>query len=701
MGIHDLVSQNRFPHIFILSSIICSVRTSVTSAYHLPYHVVSKMFRPSLSYPQRNNNFFHVSGRGANNNGMIPNQNPYNIPPDGKRGYPSNHANSFYYYNPYGCYYGDYYPHQDNARKRQRRQTAGALMQNLFGGGGGGKQQNGKKKSTAQPRPEIVVPPRGIGPVIDPNDNDVLSGRGGRINAHKGNVQFRELVAQRKKDYLAKTTKKLEKAHIAADIVHYIRGLNPSGRFLKEDSDGSWWDIGDQKAIKKVGQALREDAPDIRGDVDPNDDADRSGEDDNDKKKESRPSPEKPKSKLSPVTTEQPTVRPGVAVSGRGAKIVNIGSPASQQEPQQHHQRSPASPHDGFHTLVYQEIAPPSNYQQIVPPAAPPQGQFISGMGSGMRGILPKSAPGVSGAAAAAMQQEQEDNFEIPNPRGDLAFGLPFVHPPSRLHGQHETSLVSGISNPSALSGVSSGISALTDPMSSLSETYQRQRREQLAHQMRQRESLNQLRQQWAQETHRVLPPTNSGTSSDYTATRQLMASAGLGSSLGRSNSLTDLKSSLLDGMSLTENSLVGGGMRESSMLSGLSAGMQSVLQIKDNREPSDILGDVEGMSLPSVGRSVGGGRGRGTQLMAQQQMPPNLPQQSQVAYQPQAYQGYHPPQQQQQQQQEQAGGNASVASMSVNSTSESYVSMRSIMSDLSANLDALDLAEHRLLDRT
>lgn len=87
---------------------------------------------------------------------------------------------------------------------------------------------------------------------------------GGRINSHVGNVRFRKMVALHKADYIAKSTKKFEKAHIAASIVQEIRAMNPPGRFLKEDPDGAWYDIGDHKAIKKVGQALREDAPDAR-----------------------------------------------------------------------------------------------------------------------------------------------------------------------------------------------------------------------------------------------------------------------------------------------------------------------------------------------------------------------------------------------------------------------------------------------------
>merc|ERR1712086_517336 len=73
----------------------------------------------------------------------------------------------------------------------------------------------------------------------------------------------------KKSEYLDPSTKKLEKAHIAAGIVSGIRTMDPAGRFLKEDKGtGMWFDIGDAKAIKKTGQALREDAPDIRPAVD-------------------------------------------------------------------------------------------------------------------------------------------------------------------------------------------------------------------------------------------------------------------------------------------------------------------------------------------------------------------------------------------------------------------------------------------------
>ena len=84
------------------------------------------------------------------------------------------------------------------------------------------------------------------------NENDVLSGRGGRINNHPGNIAFRRIVEEYKVEYLDPRTRKLEKAHVAARLVAQIRCSNPPGRFLKEDTDnpGKFVEIGDQKAWK-------------------------------------------------------------------------------------------------------------------------------------------------------------------------------------------------------------------------------------------------------------------------------------------------------------------------------------------------------------------------------------------------------------------------------------------------------------------
>lgn len=122
------------------------------------------------------------------------------------------------------------------------------------------------RSSTAIPSP--VVKPNEGGAIKFPNVNDVLSGRGGRINNHEGNVHFRTLVAKVKLQYLSRQTKKPDKAVIAANIVDQVRKLDPPGRFLKECPDtGLWYEVGDERARRKAGQALREDGPEIKGEM--------------------------------------------------------------------------------------------------------------------------------------------------------------------------------------------------------------------------------------------------------------------------------------------------------------------------------------------------------------------------------------------------------------------------------------------------
>mmetsp|Transcript_773 Transcript_773/g.1482 ORF Transcript_773/g.1482 Transcript_773/m.1482 type:complete len:632 (-) Transcript_773:88-1983(-) len=123
-----------------------------------------------------------------------------------------------------------------------------------------------RAKGGSIPPPQVFVNPGDGGLISELNENDVLSGRGGRINNHPGNITFRTVVEDYKREYLDPRIRKLEKAHVAARLVAQIRSANPPGRFLREDADhkGKFVEIGDQKAWKKAGQALREDAPDVR-----------------------------------------------------------------------------------------------------------------------------------------------------------------------------------------------------------------------------------------------------------------------------------------------------------------------------------------------------------------------------------------------------------------------------------------------------
>jgi hypothetical protein len=104
--------------------------------------------------------------------------------------------------------------------------------------------------------------------VRTPHAHDVLSGRGGGINAHQGNVQFRRFVRARKDEYNL-AGNKMEKAQVAQQVIDIVRSLDPPGRFLQKDPSygglGGWWvELDEDKVMAKTSQALREGAPLIR-----------------------------------------------------------------------------------------------------------------------------------------------------------------------------------------------------------------------------------------------------------------------------------------------------------------------------------------------------------------------------------------------------------------------------------------------------
>jgi len=87
--------------------------------------------------------------------------------------------------------------------------------------------------------------------------HDVLCGRGNHVNCHPGNEYYRSLVKQHLAEYAL--TPKTDKPRIAGIIYTQIRLRDPPGRFLKQDPESKLWhEIGEQKAISKTRQALRE-----------------------------------------------------------------------------------------------------------------------------------------------------------------------------------------------------------------------------------------------------------------------------------------------------------------------------------------------------------------------------------------------------------------------------------------------------------
>jgi len=99
--------------------------------------------------------------------------------------------------------------------------------------------------------------------IAHPSKNDVLCGRGGFTNIHPGNTTWRKLVSMNKSLYLI--LPKLEKTTLSKSIVRTIRGQQPSGRFLiKDKRTNLWTEIGNDKAILKTTQELKEGVPKMR-----------------------------------------------------------------------------------------------------------------------------------------------------------------------------------------------------------------------------------------------------------------------------------------------------------------------------------------------------------------------------------------------------------------------------------------------------
>jgi len=90
-----------------------------------------------------------------------------------------------------------------------------------------------------------------------PNQNDVLAGRGCGSQLYPGNVNFRNIVKSKKKQYaLLKSNR--QKNELAFKVLQEIKSLDPPGRFLSKSSDGNWTFQDEKVTVVKIKQALRE-----------------------------------------------------------------------------------------------------------------------------------------------------------------------------------------------------------------------------------------------------------------------------------------------------------------------------------------------------------------------------------------------------------------------------------------------------------
>mmetsp|Transcript_3575 Transcript_3575/g.7135 ORF Transcript_3575/g.7135 Transcript_3575/m.7135 type:complete len:380 (-) Transcript_3575:17-1156(-) len=92
---------------------------------------------------------------------------------------------------------------------------------------------------------------------FQPNEDDVICGRGKKCYAHIGNDRFRLRVIGMLDEY-RKAKSKLDKSKVLSDVVEQVRGNSPRGGFVKQDSKGRWFEVGDFLAREKTSQAFRD-----------------------------------------------------------------------------------------------------------------------------------------------------------------------------------------------------------------------------------------------------------------------------------------------------------------------------------------------------------------------------------------------------------------------------------------------------------
>jgi hypothetical protein len=93
--------------------------------------------------------------------------------------------------------------------------------------------------------------------MVEPHENDILMGRGGKNNQHIGNEKLRGL-ARLQSDHYRMASKK-GKSNISRELVRQVRLMSPPGRFLKKNTiTTDWEDVGDDVAREKASQVLRD-----------------------------------------------------------------------------------------------------------------------------------------------------------------------------------------------------------------------------------------------------------------------------------------------------------------------------------------------------------------------------------------------------------------------------------------------------------
>lgn len=92
---------------------------------------------------------------------------------------------------------------------------------------------------------------------FEPGPDDVICGRGKKCYNHVGNERFRLRVLTFLDEY-SRAKSKLDKSGVLSKVVEEVRHTSPHGGFVKQDTNGIWFEVGDFLAREKTSQAFRD-----------------------------------------------------------------------------------------------------------------------------------------------------------------------------------------------------------------------------------------------------------------------------------------------------------------------------------------------------------------------------------------------------------------------------------------------------------
>jgi hypothetical protein len=111
-------------------------------------------------------------------------------------------------------------------------------------------------QDTADTPSKILQPTDGMHKLCSqfvPGPLDVICARGKKATQHSGNQRFRALIKMNLPKY-SQASSKLDKSLLVSSIIKAVRQASPDGGFVREEDDGSWYEVGDHFAREKCGQ---------------------------------------------------------------------------------------------------------------------------------------------------------------------------------------------------------------------------------------------------------------------------------------------------------------------------------------------------------------------------------------------------------------------------------------------------------------